>query len=253
MKQQQLRLLPRDRLRDPEQPLRSDLSPESVEELVASIKTVGIIEPLIVKESGDNWEIIAGHRRFLAAGLAGVEMVPCVIVEADELKAEILKLHENLARAEISAVDWSKHLAYLKQQYQLSNAKLSGWLGKSEAWVDQHLAILTYPAYLQSALASGKLTFSAGRELAAIKNETKRRMYTEYAVKGGVTPGLAANWRRTANLDSLPQEELPAGGSPTEQNPHPEQPLPICPVCQQPVKLEEALTITIHAHCQPEA
>jgi len=252
MKQQQLKLLPRDRIKDPEQALRSDLTPESLEELAASIKTVGIIEPLIVKQSGDDWEIIAGHRRFLAAGLAGLEMLPCVIVEADDLKAEVLKLHENMARAEISAVDWAKYLTRLKQQYQLSNAKLAGWLGMSEPWVEQHLAILKYPDYLQNALSAGKMPFTAARELAAIKDETKRRTYTEYAVKGGVTPTLAANWRRTANLDSLPQEKN-YGRNFEDSSPElPEQPLPICPVCQQPVPLEEATTITVHTHCQPE-
>ena len=240
-----------DRIIDPERPLRSDLSPESVEDLAASIKRVGIIEPLIVRKQGDDFEIIAGHRRLLAADLAGLTMAPCIIVDVDEIKAEVMKLHENLAREEISAIDWANHLTYLKQQYQLDTAKLAELVGMSEAWIQQHLAILNYPDYLKTALTTGALSFTSARELSAIKDDRKRQQYVEYAVKGGVTPNLAAQWRREANLDTLTQQQPPTA-NPTLPTPEPVvATVMICPVCGKAVPLEEAKTLTIHSRCSP--
>ena len=120
----ELKIIPLDRIFDPEKPLRSDLSPESVADLVESIKKVGIIEPLIVATKDDGFEIIAGHRRLVAAEIAGLVEAPCLIVEAQGMDKEILKLHENLARAEINPIDWAIHLDYLKKQSNLQEVLL---------------------------------------------------------------------------------------------------------------------------------
>lgn len=241
-----------DRITDPDQPLRADLTEESVGDLVESIKSVGIIEPLIVKRAGDNFEVIAGHRRLLAARIAGTGLVPCIIREENGLEAEILKVHENLARAEISPIDWAKHLSTLKQQYNLTTAKIAEILGMSESWVGQHLDILNYPTEIYQAVAEGKISFSAARELALIKDATKRQVYARAAIKGGVTPALAAQWRREANTAPYKPQENPGGAE--EQNTQENTPLPnpICPVCKEEIPFEEQVTVTIHTHCQPQ-
>ena len=241
-----------DRIVDPVDPLRTDLTQESVQELVESIKSVGIIEPLIVRLNGENYEVIAGHRRLTAARFAGLMMVPCVIRNEEGLEAEILKIHENLARAEINAVDWANRLTTLKSEYKLSTAKIAEILGMSEAWVQQHLDILKYPPVVLTAIQARVLSFSAARELAQIKDPLKRTVYVKAAVRGGVTPAMAAQWRKEANQMSNPQYA-------TEENPTTENPeisaelqLPICPVCKEEILAEQQLTLIIHNNCKPE-
>ena len=73
------RLLPLELIDDPQRPLRSDLTEESLAELVLSIKQMGIIEPIIVRPQGNRFEVIAGHRRLSAAALAGLATLPCII------------------------------------------------------------------------------------------------------------------------------------------------------------------------------
>ena len=98
-------LIPLDRIKDPERPMRADLTPESVDELVFSIRDVGIIQPLVVSASGDNYEVIAGHRRLLAASVAGLTEAPCIIVDTKGLDREVMKMHENIAREDINPID----------------------------------------------------------------------------------------------------------------------------------------------------
>lgn len=245
-------IIPLDRIHDPEAPLRSDLSPESVQDLTESIKQVGIIEPLIVRKKDGAFEIVAGHRRLVAAEIAGLTEAPCLVMEIDEMGGEILKLHENLARADINPIDWANHLAYLKSYYNLSNAKVAEMVGMSETWVFQHLEILKYPEALLEMMKADRVTFSVARELVQIKDEVKRGIYIRAAITGGCTPALAVKWRKECNREPLQPNEEPTASVAAADGGSSGGSLPICRVCGQEIPFEEQMTITIHANCQPQ-
>ena len=240
-----------DRIKDPERPLRTNLTPESVDDLVFSIREVGIIQPLILCESGDNYELIAGHRRLMAAEILQLIEVPAIIVDVKDLDKEVMKMHENIGRQDINPIDWAIQLEYLKKQYSLTNAKLSEMTGFSPAWVSEHLEIINYPEEVLIAIREGTLSFSAARELAKIKDKNKREIYVRSAVRGGVTPTLAARWKIEANREPIKQEgEL---NNPTPQNTGnvPEPTEPVCALCDQPIPFDDIITLQVHSACQP--
>lgn len=248
---QNITQIPLDKIDDPQIAIRQDISPESVQDLVDSIREVGIIEPLIVRADGDRYEIIAGHRRAAAASIADLATVPCIIVEADDLQAQVLRLHENTARSEISPLDWAVWLNQLKQQFNLTTAKLAELLKMSEDWVLQRLAINNWPHSLQQAVKYGLVAFSAARELANVRDENKREDLIKYAIKGGCTPTLAARWRAEANSQPYTERTQP---------PQPLQPLgdlpsgsgaTTCEICGEPIEPHELVTVTVHARCAP--
>jgi len=244
--------IPLDRIKDPERPLREDLSPESVQDLVASIKKVGVIEPIVVRETKEGIELVAGHRRLMAAEIAGLTEIPCIVVKAEGMEVEVLRLHENIVRDKISPIDWANHLHHLKSQYNLESAKIAELLGMSEAWVSQHLQILDYPTPLVEALKADKISFSAARELAQIRDPQKRESYIGHAIRGGITPALAIRWRKEANREPIaPNSTPPAdqGTPPTEPQPTHE---PVCPICGEAIPPAEAVTLTVHNRCQPK-
>jgi len=241
-----------DRILDPKQPLRNDLSHESVKDLYVSIKQIGIINPLIVKKSGDNFELIAGHRRLVAAHIAGLTEVPCMVVEAKGITGEVIKLQENLIRDDINPIEWAKHLDYLKKQYKVENVKIADMLGMSEAWVSQHLQILEYPKLLLEGLEADRLSFSAARELAQIKDKKKRDVYVKHAISGGVTPTLAVRWRKEANREpTMTALKAEVQGTTPTPNLNPPQQTK-CKVCGEVIEEEDSMYLNIHRQCQPQ-
>lgn len=249
---QSIQFIPTDRIKDPERPLRTNLTPESVDDLVFSIKEVGIIQPLTVCKSGEGFEVIAGHRRLLAAEVCQLTEVPCIVVEIKDLDKEVLKMHENIGRADINPIDWAIQLDYLKQHYQLSNAKLAEKIGFSESWVSEHLEILNYAPEVLDAIKEGTLSFSAARELAKIKDPVKRQVYVKAAVRGGVTPAMAVRWKLEANRAPMQQQEQEQE---TTMSENPDAQLivePTCPVCGDLIPLQEIVSLQIHAHCKPQ-
>jgi ParB family transcriptional regulator, chromosome partitioning protein len=248
-----LEVISLDRIKDPERPMRSNLTPESLDELVFSIKEVGIIQPLVVCKTGESYEVIAGHRRLMAAELAGLIEAPCIVVQSSGLDKELLKMHENMAREDINPIDWANHLTYLKTQFHISNAKMAETLGFSEAWISQHLDIFNYPVEVLEAIKHGTLSFSAARELAQIKDPIKRKVYVTAGVKSGVTPDQAANWRREANTPEYKAPETAEGViAQNGENPAPLA-LLICPVCNTGIEYADLLTLQIHRDCAPKS
>lgn len=245
------KMIPVDMIKDPERPLRTHLTPESVDDLVFSIKEVGIIQPLTVCKSGDGYEVVAGHRRLLAAEICQMTEVPCIVIETDGIDKEVLKMHENIGRADINPIDWAIQLDYLKTQYHLSNAKLAETIGFSESWVSEHLEINNYPEEVLLAIQNGTLSFSSARELAKIKDKNKREIYVKAAVRGGVTPNLARQWKMEANRPQASYQtetEEPTNKNTEEVTDKYE---PICPVCQEKIAFENIVTLQVHSECQP--
>jgi ParB/RepB/Spo0J family partition protein len=242
-----------DLIDDPERPIRHDLSPESVEDLVVSIRQVGIIEPLVVKPVGKRYEVIAGHRRLVASTIAGLASVPCYVVNATKEQAEMLKIHENLYRADVRPSDEAEHFKYLIQNHKLSPVRLAKLIGKSEGYVNERLAIFNYPPELRHALDTEQIKFSVAREFARMEDVGKMHEYLHYAIRSGITPSLARqwviDWRRSTVEPQIQEREVISEGGKVPVIEH----FSTCVYCQQSIKLNEANVVYIHDSCLKEA
>jgi len=247
------KILSLDLIDDPEKPMRSDLTPESVQDLVLSIKQVGIIEPLVVKPKGSRFEVIAGHRRLVAAEIAGLAQVPCFVVDATKEQGELLKIHENLYRADVKPSDEAEHFRYLIEQHKLSPVRLAKLINKSETYVSDRLSIFGYPPELRRALDAKEINFSVAKEFAKLEDLPKLREYLKYAVLNGITQSLARQWVQdyTRSKEPAPTAapftpaEDPATGK--------VESLSTCVYCMKPINLKEANVVYIHDDCLREA
>lgn len=242
-----------DLIEDPERPMRQDLSPESVEDLVQSIRQVGIIEPLVVKPKGDRFEVIAGHRRLVASEIVGLAQVPCYIVNATKEQAELLKIHENLYRADVRPSDEADHYKYLIEHHKMSPVRLAKLINKSEGYVTDRLAILSYPPELKDAMDKGQIKFSVAQEFARLDDLVKMREYLKYAILNGITQALSHQWVQDYKRSQEPQSQTPQITHSHDNASGIIESLSTCIFCMKPINLREANVVYIHDKCLDNA
>jgi ParB family chromosome partitioning protein len=244
-----VKLIPLSKIQPPKLTVRREISPESVEDLVESIKKHGIIEPLIVKQVGEDYEIIAGHRRAFAAELAGLKEVPCIIRVGTDITNEMVKLEENLRRKDVNPIEEAHFINQLIETYKLPIEEIAKASGRSQAYIYERLSILKWPQEIIEALEKNLITYSVARELRKIDNETVRKNYLGYAIDGGCSPAMAAAWVRDyeKQKDYYNQQ---ATSNPTEPIAPPEiRIVRTCPICKEEIEARDAQIVYCHPDC----
>jgi ParB family chromosome partitioning protein len=159
-------------LRNPRQP-RSQIDPEQLAELAASIKENGILQPLIVSpaEDSNQYTLIAGERRLQAASMAGLDTVPVLVREASELQRLEFALIENVQRADLTPLEAAEAYRQLADDFNRSHEQIAQQLGKSRVAITNTLRLLKLPDDVRRALASGTITEGHARALLSLPNE----------------------------------------------------------------------------------
>ena len=141
---------------NPQQP-RTTFDPAGIEELAASIRRHGVLQPIVVSRNADGYQLVAGHRRVLASRAAGKTMIPAVVREDVKDRLE-LALVENLQRADLNAIETARAYKLLMETYDLTQEQLADRVGKSRSQVANMLRALTAPQVLQDAVLEGKIS-----------------------------------------------------------------------------------------------
>ena len=148
--------IPLERVRPNRQQPRTAFDPEGLAELAASISRHGVLQPIVVSADRDGYELVAGHRRVLAARLAGRTTIPAVVREEVGDRLE-LALIENLQRSDLNAIETARAYKLMMETYDLTQEQLAERLGKSRSSVANMLRTLTAPQALQDAVIDGKI------------------------------------------------------------------------------------------------
>ncbi|QQG41183.1 MAG: ParB/RepB/Spo0J family partition protein [Candidatus Woesebacteria bacterium] len=152
---------------NPLQP-RGAITPESLVDLVDSIREHGILEPLVVAKTPAGFQIIAGERRWRASKLAGLTHVPVIIRETSPKGMLEMALVENVQRVDLNPLDRAKGFERLMNEFNLTTSEIAVRIGKSVAYVSNSLRLLSLPDALKDGLLSGLITEGHARALAAI-------------------------------------------------------------------------------------
>ena len=152
---------------NPLQP-RGIITPESLVDLVDSVREHGILEPLVIAKTPAGYQIIAGERRWRASKLAGMKTVPVVIKETTPQGMLEMAIVENVQRSDLNPIDRAKAFERLIHEFNLSNSEISQRIGKSPAYVSNSLRLLTLPDALKDGLLTGLISEGHARALAAI-------------------------------------------------------------------------------------
>ncbi len=149
--------IPLERVVPNRQQPRTHFDKDALDGLTASIRTHGLLQPIVVSRSGDGYELVAGQRRVLASRLAGRATIPAVVREDVSNRLE-LALVENLQRADLNAIESARAYKLLMETYDLTQDELAARLGKSRPAVANTLRALAAPQLLQDAVVDGKIS-----------------------------------------------------------------------------------------------
>lgn len=152
---------------NPLQP-RGIISPESVTELVESIREHGILEPLIVAKTPAGFQIIAGERRWRAARILKLEFVPAIIKETNPQQMLEMAIVENVQRKDLNPIERAKAFLRLKEEFQFDNHQIAKKVSKSVPYVINCLKLLTLPDAIKDGLLSGLISEGHARALSSI-------------------------------------------------------------------------------------
>lgn len=158
---------------------RRNFSEASINELAASIREVGILQPLVIRATETGFELIAGERRLRAAKVAGLDRVPVLIRQTVESESMELALVENLQREDLNPIETAAAYQALMESFGLTKEQLAARLGKSRAAVTNTLRLVRLPGALQEMVVGELLTEGHARALLALEDEGVMREVAE--------------------------------------------------------------------------
>ena len=162
---------------------RREFSDDSIKELAETLDKDGLLQPIVVREDGDQYEIIAGERRYRAAQSLGWTTIPAIVKNMDDEQAASLALIENLQREDLNPIDEAKAYTNLMKLNDLTQTALAKDMGKSQSYVANKLRLLKLGDDVQQALIDGKITARHGRALIGLSDEDQKRVLTEVEEK----------------------------------------------------------------------
>lgn len=167
---------------------RTHFDESAIEDLVASIRAQGIIQPLVVTPEGEGYAIVAGERRWRAARKAGLDAVPVVVRQvADDRELLELALVENLQRSDLNPIEEAEAYAALQEKFGLSQEEVANRVGKARTTVTNSLRLLRLPDEVLDLLREGRLTAGQARPLLGIEDPEEQIRLADRAVRDGLT------------------------------------------------------------------
>ncbi len=203
---------------NPSQPRRAM---GDLEELVASVRNVGVLEPLLVRQTEEGFQIISGERRYRAAKVAGLEQVPCIIMDVDDVEVLEIALIENLQRQDLSPFEESDGLHALVERFGHTHEEVARRIGRSRSSITEILSLSSIsPAVRERLDEAGVSTKSILLEIARKDSEMEQKALADLVIREGLTRDDLRAMRQSESEDA-PVTDSPSAADSPRQRPAP--------------------------------
>ncbi len=165
---------------------RRNFQKEALNELAESIREHGIVQPIVVRKTKDNYEIVAGERRWRAARLAGLKKIPVVIKDYSEMQALEIALIENLQREDLNPIEEAFAYKSLIEEHKVTQEEIAKRIGKSRPFIANTIRLLNLDDEIKELLIEGKISAGHARALLTIDNKGKRIEIANRIIKEGL-------------------------------------------------------------------
>lgn len=169
---------------NPYQPRRV-FDEEKLQELAASIKDFGVVQPLVVRQKGRGYELVAGERRLRAAALAGLTSVPAIIKDYDDIKMMEIALVENIQRHDLNPIEEAQGLRRLMAECKLTQEQAAERVGRSRVAVTNLLRLLNLPTEIQGYIIEGKLNMGQAKQLLGLPKQEQQLEVAKSIMENG--------------------------------------------------------------------
>jgi len=234
---------------EPKSMARLDINAEAVTELAQSISEIGLLQPIVLREDGQRYEIIAGHRRYLAHKQLEVTTIKSIVKTMSDQDAIIARASENLARVDLTPMEEATIYSDLVNVHEMTLEQIGQKMGKTPGTIKRRLDLLKMPPALQQAVHKGQISMSAAEELWPISNMTDLEYYLLFAIENGCTKevarGWCKQWKDTQRHQANPSEEGGGASSPYEPRPY----YVPCDICNGPEEMEKMVRMAICPAC----
>jgi len=180
---------------------REHFDEETLSSLAASVQEVGIIQPVVVREIDDGYELVAGERRWRAAGRAGMATIPALVRTADDQSSLVTAVVENLHRQDLNAIEEAAAYQQLIDEFSMTQAAVAGRVGRSRSAVANTIRLLQLPASVQALVVDGRLSAGHARALLATSDGDQQEQIATRIVDENLTV------RQVEDLLRPPDEE----------------------------------------------
>lgn len=232
-----------DLINEPKGIVRLDIDPREIQCLADNIQEVGLLQPIIVRPDKERYEIVFGHRRFLAHKILEARNISCIVRHLTDIECAVMRGTENIQRVDLTPIEEAAIYSDLHDNHNLSCDEIGKRMSKSPGIVKRRLDLLRMPPQLQKAIHSRQITYGVAEALWTIGDIGGIDYYLGFAVEHGVTVAVARTWAKEWK-DRKRREESDVAGGRGPTNPLEPRPtyLP-CDICQGPEDVTNMQTL----------
>lgn len=238
-----------DLIDEPKNVLRMDIDSDDLDDLAQSISEIGLLQPILVADYGDRFEIVFGHRRFLAHKKLELSTIRAIVRRMSQGEIGIARATENISRADLTPIEEAATYKNLMDEYGFTLEQVGKKMGKKPATVKRRMDLLRMPPILQAAVHKKQISMTVAEELWSIRDPSSLDYYLMFAVENGCTREVARSWAKDWNDQQRRSQTLDVEGvggfSPNEPRPV----YVACDLCIGPMEIGEETVLRLCKKC----
>lgn len=228
---------------------RMDIPEREIFELSESFKSVGQLQAILLVPRDSRFEIVAGHRRFLAAQHIGWGTIKAEIKKLSDKQVAVIRMIENLQRSDITPIEEAAQYANLFDQHKFTIRMIADQVGKSANHIKVRMDLLRLDPQIQKALHERKISIGVARVLSRIDDKKDLYRYLDLAIENGVTEAVAKLWTEEYRQSLRYIENREQGPDPQADIIKEEKYFTMCQACENPMEYKDMRTIKLCVTC----
>jgi len=227
-----------DLIDEPKGIVRMDIDPDDLDELAQSISEIGLLQPIMLAVDNDRYEVVFGHRRFLATKKLGLSSVRSIVRVMTQQEIGIARATENISRADLTPLEEAATYRNLMDQYGMSLDQVAKKMSKGPGTIKRRMDILRMPPSLQKAVHKKQISMTVAESLWSITDPASLDYYLLFAVENGCTKEVARSWAKDWKDEQRRSQTSGSEGGRLDFSPSEPRPSFVpCDICNQPVDL----------------